>query len=360
MAIKKKTATKSASKSKAGKSPIAVVDGPSYHMTKVERGSITEYHGTIPVDDLVAYCASPRRADDPVRGFQRGLDEKRVDEIAAYLLEGLPVPGQVALSAQLGAHVDYNRGGKSLSFRRIEEAFLVLDGQHRLAAYAKANETVKQRVPVVIYEGLDRAIEARIFVDVNDKQRGVPPALLADVRALAGIESETDGKLRTLFDCVASDPKSALLGHTAPAGGVPGKLTRVTFNTAFRRILADPKTNMGEILAKDPVTASKMLVGYLRSWSSVLGTPAELIKPAMFGMAAAVMEDVLVAAAKRGGGRPTEAAQREVIAANVGAIEPREGVRRTKVGMIDDMRTALRGKVQNMAAAVDDDAEAAE
>src|SRR5205085_1280055 len=109
----------------------------------------------------------------PEQGFQRTLSEVRADDISRYLSSGNgSIPTNVVLSAQPSAEFAYNPRSKTISFSRVERAFLVLDGQHRLWGYSKS--PVKHRVPVAIYDGLTRSEEAKLFIDINTNQRGVP------------------------------------------------------------------------------------------------------------------------------------------------------------------------------------------
>jgi len=189
------------------------------------------YFSTIPVDDLFPFCFVARRDEQPEDGFQRTLSKDRAEDIARYLAEGAgSIPTNVVLSAQPDAGFAYTRKTKSISFQRVPQAFLVLDGQHRLWGYQKCEE--RHRVPVAIYEGLTRPMETRLFIDINTNQRGVPAALLLDIKQLAEVESQKEGRLRLIFDKMATDPKSPLYGKLSAAKSVPGKISRVTFNRA--------------------------------------------------------------------------------------------------------------------------------
>ena len=188
---------------------------------------------TIPVSDLFHYCFVSRREEDPVRGFQRTLNESRAEDIARYLSKGKgSIPTNIVLSAQDGAKVKYLSRTKVLNFSREEKAFLVLDGQHRLLGYhiCHVRFDIDHRVPVAIYAGLTRADEARLFIDINTTQRGVPAALLLDIKQVAELESASETEMRALFDKLASDSKSPLVGRLSKSKSVTGKISRVTFN----------------------------------------------------------------------------------------------------------------------------------
>ena len=90
---------------------------------------------------------------------------------------------------------------------------------------------------VAIYAGLTPQQEVQLFVDINTKQKGVPPALLLDIKQLAGTETTLEEKLRHIFDAVAHDPASPLRGQLSPAATRAGMVSRVTFNTALKKPL---------------------------------------------------------------------------------------------------------------------------
>ena len=202
---------------------------PSYPALLLTQNKHRFYFCTVPVGDIFPCCFVARREEDPQLGFQRSLSEQRADDISRYLSAGNgSIPTNVVLSAQLEATLTYNARSKTLSFSRVPRAFLVLDGQHRLWGYSKC--PVRHRVPVAIYEGLSRAEEAKLFIDINTNQRGVPAALLLDIKQLAEMETAKESILRSLFDKLQKDPTSAVNGMLSPDRSAPHRISRVTFN----------------------------------------------------------------------------------------------------------------------------------
>ena len=190
----------------------------------------------MPSDVLARTCVVTTRKEDPKRGFQRELDERRASEIAHYIDEGLgTIPNSIVLSAQPAAELRVIGRGKTLEFVDTPGAFLILDGQHRVFGFSKAKTLL--RVPVVIYNGLSRRDESRLFIDINTKQRPVPAQLLLDIKRLAEIEDSSEATLRDIFDRFDSDLGSALKGLTAPYESEKNKINRVTFNSAVKPLL---------------------------------------------------------------------------------------------------------------------------
>lgn len=171
-----------------------------------------------------------------MKGFQRELDEKRAKEIAAYIDSGLgTIPSSIVLSAQQEANLEYDRVRKSLSFDAVRKAFLIIDGQHRVYGFMHAKKAF--RVPVIIYSGLSRRDETRLFIDINSKQKGVPAELLLDIKKLAEYEKDEDELLREIFDSFLHEPTSALYGKLSPSSKVAGKISRSVFNASLKPLV---------------------------------------------------------------------------------------------------------------------------
>lgn len=215
---------------------MATAEIRRYSVSTISQGHHKFYTCTIPSDVLAQCCFVTTRDEDPKQGFQRLLDRKRAADIATYIDEGLgTIPSSIILSAQKDAELRIIGRGKTLQFAMRPRAFLVLDGQHRVYGFSLAKSTL--RVPVVIYSGLSRRDETRLFIDINSKQKGVPSELLFDIKKLAEYESSTEERLREVYDLFHSQPDSALLGLTSPAAKRTGRISRSTFNAALKPLL---------------------------------------------------------------------------------------------------------------------------
>lgn len=232
----------------------------AYPALLIRQNSHRFYFTTIPIDDLFPWCFVRRRHEDPEIGFQRALNEARAEDIAKYLANGNgSIPSNIVVSAQDIADVRYNRSIKSLSFARVTSAFMVLDGQHRLWGYQKCG--VRHRVPVAIYNGLTLEDETKIFIDINTTQRGVPAALLLDIKHLAALESSKESVLRNLFDRLRTQADSPLAGKLSPHQSVAGKISRVTFNKAMAPVLESATM----VSASSEETRYRVLVNFLKA-----------------------------------------------------------------------------------------------
>lgn len=206
-----------------------------FSVSLIKQGDLQFYTLTMFSDVLARTCKVTTRKEDPKKGFQRELDEKRAREIAAYIKAGGTIPSSIVLSAQPEANLKIVGAGKTLEFDDVAGAFLVLDGQHRVYGFRLTDERL--RVPVVVYNGLTRVQETRLFIDINTKQRPVPTPLLLDIKSLANIETDQEAKLRSIFDLFHTSHGSALAGLTSPSESQTAKITRVTFNQSVKPLL---------------------------------------------------------------------------------------------------------------------------
>jgi DGQHR domain-containing protein len=235
------------------------------------------YSLTIPTNVLANCCYVTSRDEDRDAGFQRVLDKKRALDIAQYIdSETGTIPGSVILSAQPEASLKLIGGGKTVEFTFTPKSFLVLDGQHRVYGFSLAETAF--RVPVVIYSGLTPMEEARLFIDINTKQRQVPNELLLDIKQLAEREDDREILLREIFDLFGEQPNSSLIGLMSSASRQKNKISRVTFNLAFKSALSVFNT-------PDPKHVYQVTNAYLAAFIDVLdsiGVKDKLPSPTIF------------------------------------------------------------------------------
>lgn len=211
-------------------------EAASYTAVLLTQGKHRFYTLAMPSEVLANSCLVDLRSKNPREGFQRVLDVHRAEDIAAYIDSGFgTIPSSIILSAQAEAELQYVRKTRTLKFKITPRSFLIIDGQHRVYGFSIAKSTL--RVPVVIYSGLTRAEECRLFMDVNTKQRPVPNELLLDIKRLAETETDVEALLREVFDALNQEGDSPLFGLMSPFERKRGRISRVTFNAAAKKIL---------------------------------------------------------------------------------------------------------------------------
>lgn len=264
----------------------------SYTVHKIHQNGHDIFYTTLPVDDLFPYTFVERFCENPEEGYQRRYDKRRAVEIAEYLAtDGMSIPINVVLSAQHNAELTYTRKTKQLMYQRVPEAFAVIDGQHRLWGYHLCKK--RHRVPVAIYNGLDLKAEARLFVDINHKHKGVPKELLKNVKCIAGTETEIEASLRRLFQFLNTDAASPLRGKLNVGESSPGKLSRISFDSALGR------AQKSDLLSKQPPEKQQELIlNYLRAFDAEIDDKEQLTKRNYFGAMFDVFDEVVRKAKK--------------------------------------------------------------
>jgi DGQHR domain-containing protein len=248
-----------------------------YSVSLVTQGNHRFYTLTVPSDVLGKTCFVTTREEDAEEGFQRVLDKDRAQQIADYVDTGFgTIPTSIVLSAQSAAELRPVGKGKTVEFKAAPKAFLVLDGQHRVYGFKLAK--TKLRVPVVIYNGLSKRDESRLFIDINTKQRPVPNELLLDMKKLAEYENDAEKLFREVFDLFESEPGSPLFDMMSRAARTGGKISRVTFNVALKPLLA-------VFEGKESDQVYRVLEAYVRSFADScerLGAKRAIANPTVF------------------------------------------------------------------------------
>jgi len=314
----------------------------SYPALALEQNGQKFYIATIPKEDIFPFCTVSDRFDDPKDGFQRCLDLARAKAIARYLdgSEG-SIPTNLVLSARSLTKIKYNSKNKTVQFLRVPKGFLVLDGQHRLYGYGLTQKS--HRVPVAIYEGLERKAEVRLFIDINTTQRGVPAALLLDIKHLAEREDEAEAALRELFDYLGSQPDSPFFGLMSPSEAAKGKISRPGFNRAVNPVLLLP---LMEQLPRPK--RHELFKNYVRALDQTLQDPKILRTNVYLEAFSGIFEEVLrVSRELRGNFKfPTLC---EAVAPfgqlNFANVSAKGKARLTKNTLLEVLKQQLRGSV---------------
>lgn len=233
------------------------MDSKTIKAIKCEQNNKTFYITTISSKVLEKVCFISRREDNLVNGFQRSLSEPRAKSIANYMdNEKGCLPATLILSAQLTSKMIYDENKYELSFEIKNNSFMVLDGQHRLYGLLLAKNDYE--IPVAIFEKLTIKDEVNLFIDINTNQKGVPTALLLDIKELTGKETTFEEKQRKLFDLINSD--SPLAGLLSPNKSKTGFIARNVFNEATKDFLEN-----GYFADKDVDFIHKGMKNYLEA-----------------------------------------------------------------------------------------------
>jgi DGQHR domain-containing protein len=294
--------------------PGESVEGPlgqetvRYSVSLVRQGEHQFYTLTMHISILAETCFVSRRIEDPKMGFQRRLDKFRARQIAEYIdTEKGVIPNAIILSAQPDAEFHSVGRGKTIEFKRTPKAFLILDGQHRVYGFTMAKTPL--RVPVVIFNNLTLDQEARLFIDINTKQRPVPNELLLDIKKIAGSETELELKIGQVYDLFNSRADSPLLGKMAAFEKSSGKISRVTFNAAVRPLVPTFKKSSAEKIYE---ALSSYVAAFSRGCESVDAADA-ILNPQVFRAAMKLFTDAAPRVSDRYGKKYTTDAFAEML-----------------------------------------------
>lgn len=220
-----------------------------------------------------------RAEDDPETGFQRTLGKLRANNIKKYLQDGNIIPGSVILSAQRNSELVYDSTNKTISFHQLPNAFLVIDGQHRL--YGANMADVDVFLPACIINGLNPEQEVQYFLDVNGYQKGVPKALQIELLKFMAEPTSKDEIRRALFDALDKTVESPLCGKMARTKTITGKISHVAFKSAL-----DPIIDLSPMNNLEQHSRIKLLLNYLTAIEalliSIFGTADKITNAAFF------------------------------------------------------------------------------
>lgn len=155
------------------------------------------------------------------RAYQRFLDKNRLFKIAKFLEDGKSFKNSIVLALDKSAkfYPKNVRWGEIsplesqiglLKIPRQYASSWVIDGQHRLYGFARAERDLhRSLLPVIALQTRSRAEEAETFIDINKNQKPVDPNLLW---ALFGVlyPHETRGIISDLVRHLATEKRSVL------------------------------------------------------------------------------------------------------------------------------------------------------
>jgi len=147
----------------------------------------------------VSHRAKGKASD--VSTYQRMLNKSRLRNIKQYITDDGVFPTNIV------TNLDKNR----MQFERIHQetagdldsgisgwldikpaykSAWIIDGQHRLYAYSGHERAAKSRLFVLAFDGLAPSDQARLFIDINAKQKSVKRSLLQELYAELHWDSE--------------------------------------------------------------------------------------------------------------------------------------------------------------------------
>jgi DGQHR domain-containing protein len=125
---------------------------------------------------LLEHTTPSWRIRDPIKGFQRIVNQPRARQIARTVLdEERTFPNAITLATDLK---DFKSSDKGIVIPK-KVKFLVVDGQHRL--WAQTFSEVDGQYACIIHLRKTEKEMAELFLEINDNQRRVPSSLRWDL-----------------------------------------------------------------------------------------------------------------------------------------------------------------------------------
>lgn len=157
---------------------------------KGKMGDKTYYTFSIHPSDLlkISYVSHRMKGHgSDSKAYQRMVNRGRLKSIRQYITEGGVFPTNVVanlserpqfdIGEQHAKHNDNSRFGWLTLEPKYRSAWII-DGQHRLYAYSGHSAASKDFLSILAFEQLDESTQANMFVDINSKQKSVPPSVL--------------------------------------------------------------------------------------------------------------------------------------------------------------------------------------
>jgi DNA sulfur modification protein DndB len=164
---------------------------------KTKMGGISCYTFSISPEYLlkISYVShrSKGQASD-VATYQRMLNKSRLNNIREYITDDGIFPTNIVINFEKNRlrfeRIHQESSGDTdsgvcgwLDIRPTYKSAWIIDGQHRLYAYSGHARSHGARLSVLAFDGLDPSEQARLFIDINAKQKSVQRSLLQELYA---------------------------------------------------------------------------------------------------------------------------------------------------------------------------------
>ncbi len=175
----------------------------------------------------VSHRAKGKASD--IHTYQRMLSKYRLRSIRKYISEDGIFPTNIVINLekkrlqfeqvhQKTDSRDRRQGSGVLGWLDIRPAYKsawIIDGQHRLFAYSGHELAPRSLLSVLAFEGLPASKQAKLFIDINAKQKSVKRSLLQELHAELHWDAETPeiragAIISKAILALDADPESAL------------------------------------------------------------------------------------------------------------------------------------------------------
>jgi DGQHR domain-containing protein len=243
----------------------------------------------------VSHRAKGKASD--VNTYQRMLSKGRLNKIRQYIHDDGIFPTNIVLNLdkskmlfqrsvqEENASTEHGIAGW-LDIKATYRCAWIIDGQHRLFAYSGHPRALKSRVAVLAFEGLAPSEQARLFIDINAKQKSVKQSLLEELYAELHWDAADESiRVRAIVSKavqeLGSDPESPLAGRVLMADSPKTDVRCITLTSLYSAIgrteffIGKIKHNVSEygpLWAGDNESTLKRTVYILKHWFECVRT----------------------------------------------------------------------------------------
>ena len=161
------------------------------------------YNFALTPDYLLKICyvshRSKGKASD-INAYQRMVSKSRLNKIRRHINDNGYFPTSIVINME-PKHLQFDRVHQEgeteesglLGWLRIKPAYKsawIIDGQHRLFGYSGLERGKKAKLSVTAFAGLHPSQQARLFIEINSKQKKVPQILLQTLVAELNWDAE--------------------------------------------------------------------------------------------------------------------------------------------------------------------------
>ncbi len=160
----------------------------------------------------VAHRAKGRASD--LNTYQRMIRKSRLREIGKYIGAGGVFPTNIVINLQGSKCARFDKGvgtasseGANYGTLHLTPAYgsaWIIDGQHRLYAYAGREEAFHDQLTVLAFVNLPIDEQTKLFMDINHEQKSVARGLLEELAdGLYWFEEDEEARLRAIRSRIA-------------------------------------------------------------------------------------------------------------------------------------------------------------
>lgn len=248
----------------------------------------------------VSHRAKGRASD--VNAYQRMLNRSRLRSIQDYISDDGVFPTNIIIN------IDTKTDSKRVVFHRVKQetdpesteasgvfgwleirpaykSAWIIDGQHRLYGYSGHERSKSSVLSVLAFDGLAPSKQAKLFIDINAKQKSVKRSLLQELYAELHWDSDApEIRVRAIISKAIqeldADPGSALFGRLQMSDTDRDDKRCISFNSIYtelersRLLIAKEKggyvVEFGSLWAGSNEATLRRTVTIIKSWLNVI------------------------------------------------------------------------------------------